>query len=273
MIADCLAVTRLDLLLAHDARLDGGLDLLSRVRGAWGHALRRLAPLESDADRALALFFPDKSGRTGIASPPYRFAAHATADGLQLSLLLLGFAGRWRQVAFDALIAALTEPPGLRGEAGHDRYLQLRLLTADWTRSEGVEVPPLAPVAVLQLHTPLRLGARGVLGTSFDDILVGLAERTAAMSPWIGIGFTPDLSAWRDRARSLNYRVGGLQPVVWDTWSSVNGRDRAAGYLGRLEITGADEDVLALLALGTVLHAGGSPSKGYGRYELFVSPF
>jgi hypothetical protein len=273
VLVTCVPVTRLDLVLGADPRLDTGFDLGARLRGAWGHALRRMALEDPEAARALALFFPDKSGPSGHAPPPYRLSAIPEPDGLRVRLSLIGFAGRWRRAAFDALVAALTEPPGLRLDYRRDRQLPLRLLSADWTRTEGVEVPPPPPVAVLHLCTPLRLGPRGVLGTSFDDILVGLAERAALTSPWLGLRFTPNLSLWRDRARSLGYRFGGLRPVVWDTWSSVNGRDRAAGYLGQLEITGTDESVMALLAVGTILHAGGGPSKGYGRYELYSSPF
>lgn len=272
VLAACLPVTRLMLVFAADARLDTGLDLIARIRGAWGHALRRAAAYDADSARALALFFPDKSGPSGHAPPPYRIWADATPDALHLTLCLIGFAGRWRQAGFDAMIAALTEAPGLRLDYRHERHMQLPLLSADWTRSESVEVPPAAGVAVLYLKTPLRLGAAGVLGTSFDNILVGIAERAAQTSPWLGLRFAPNLSAWRDRARALGYRCDGLRAVVWDTYSSVNGRDRAAGYMGRLEMTGADDNVMALLAVGTVLHAGGGPSKGYGRYDLLPSP-
>jgi hypothetical protein len=272
-LAACLSVTRLTLRLARDPRLDTGHDLIARVRGAWGHALRRAASTDPDADRARALFFHDKSGPSGHAPPPYRFSVTATPDNLEIVLSLIGFAGRWRQAAFDSLIDALTAPPGLRLSYGQHRESPLCLLAADWSRTEGVQVPIPARVVTLHLCTPLRLGSRGVLGTSFDDVLVGLAERAALTSPWLGLRFAPNLSAWRDRARALGYRCGGLQPVVWDTWSSVNGHDRASGYLGQLEITGADEDVMALLAAGTVLHAGGGPSKGYGRYDLICSPF
>lgn len=80
-----------------------------------------------------------------------------------------------------------------------------------------------------------------------------------------GVGF-----GQADRAKALRYDTKGLKPVVWESWSSRNGRDDAAGYLGRLVIAGADAPVMALLAAGTILHAGRSPAKGCGRYSLSV---
>lgn len=272
--AGMLTVTRLDLSLAADPRLEIGFDLVARLRGAWGHSLRRAA-LAGDAGsaRARELFFPDKTGAAGHATPPYRIAARTDRNRLRVTLALIGFAGCWRDAAFDSMVAALTAEPGLRLDHRSGRHAPLRLLSADWTRTEGIDLPPLARHLILDFQTPLCIGPSGVLGTSFDDILVGLAERAAITARWIGLQFEPRLSWWRDRARALNYDCGGLKPVVWDMYSSVNGRVKAAGYAGRLVVSGADDEVLALLATGTVLHAGGAPSKGFGRYDLCPCPW
>ena len=269
-----LAVTRLDLQCEADPRLDTDFELVARLRGAWGHALRAAAAAgQPEAIRAHALFFPDKIGGAGHAGPPYRIAARIEGGRFHVTLMLIGFAGRWRDAAFEAMIAALTTPPGLLLDRRNGRRAPLRLVSANWTRSEGVEPPEPARAVVLEFHTPLMLGPSGVLGSAFDDILVGLADRAAQMEPWIGLRFEPRLSWWRDRARALSYDCNSLRPVTWDMYSSVNGRTKASGYVGRLAVTGADEEVLALLAAGTVLHAGGSVSKGCGRYDLYPRPW
>lgn len=271
-LAAALSVTRLDLTFAPDLRLTDDPALPARIRGAWGQRLRQMSEDgHAEAATARAWFFPDKIMGGGSATPPYRIACALRPDGLHLSLLLIGFAARWREVAFDALIAALTEPPGLVPDDRAHAPIMLTLTSADWTRSEGVLIPDPAPMVVLEFQTPLRLGPVGVLGTRFSDVIVGLADRAADTAPWIGMAYRPDLGQWRDRAKALRYHSSDLRPVVWDSFSSHSGRDRAAGYLGRLRIAGADGDVMALLALGTVLHAGGMPSKGCGRYQLYGS--
>ena len=273
LLAAALSVTRLDTLWAADPRLEDGPGLPARLRGAWGQRLRLHAAEGSDeAAQALELFFPEKTAAPGFggAPPPYRFAAAQGPAGVSVTLALIGFAGRWRQAAFDALIAALSEPPGLALRDRSGPSARLRLLRADWTRTEGIRPLPPGDRVVLEFATPLRIGPRDALGTRFSDVLVGLAERGRDIGPWIGLRFCPDLSAWRDRAKQLRYDTKGLKPVVWESWSSRNGRDNAAGYLGRLVIAGADEAAMALLAAGTVLHAGRSPGKGCGRYHLTV---
>lgn len=271
-LAAALSVTRLDLTFAPDARLTDDPALPARIRGAWGRQLVQMAAAnQPEAETARLWFFPDKVTGGGSETPPYRIACAVQPDGMHLSLLLIGFAARLRAVAFDAMIAALTGAPGLvPDDRGHPPVI-LSLTSADWTRTEGVLIPPPAPQMVLDFQTPLRLGAVGVLGTRFSDVVVGLAQRAARTAPWVGMAYHPDLGQWRDRAKSLRYLSSDLRPVVWDSFSSHSGRDRAAGYLGRLRIIGADEEALALLALGTVLHAGGMPSKGCGRYLLFGS--
>ena len=131
-------------------------------------------------------------------------------------------------------------------------------------------MPPSCRKVALDFATPLRIGPDDALGTRFENVIVGLAERAGQTGPWIGIAFEPRLSHWRDVAKNLRYGTPGLRPVVWDMYSSRNGRDRAAGYLGRLEIEDPPPTVMALLAAGTVLHAGRSPSKGCGRYDLIA---
>lgn len=270
-LAAALSVTRLCTLWTPDPRLDDGPALVARIRGAWGHRLAAMAASgRGEAQSARAAFFPDKAcgpdPRT--AAPPYRIAAATTPQGFDVTLALIGFSARWREVAFDALIHALNGPPGLALDWQGSRAACLRLIAADWTRSEGIAVPPAPNRVALDFATPLRIGPGDALGTTFGDVVVGLADRGAQISRWTGLGFVPRLSHWRDVAKSLRFESSALRPVVWDSYSSVNGRDRAAGYLGRLVIVAPDRDLMALLAAGTILGAGRSPAKGCGRYSL-----
>jgi len=270
VFAAALTLTRLDTVWTDDPRLDDGPALPVRIRGAWGWHLARAAADNAEAAAARQAFFPDKSSAPGFggATPPYRIAVRRSGGHLHVTLALIGFAGRWRAIAFDMFVNALTAPPGLALDYRSGTPARLRLLDARWTRSEGVPLPmPFIKIA-LDFATPLRIGPKGVLGTSFDNIIVGLAERAAQTGSWIGLDFKPCLSQWRDVARTLRFDTSGLKPVVWDTFSTVNGHARAAGYLGRLAIASPSAPVLALLAVGLVLHAGSSPAKGCGRYTL-----
>lgn len=276
MLAELLTVTRIDSHWRHDPRLDVGSALCARIRGAWGRRLSALAEDDQEAAAAWGTFFPDKSeGDTAFgAAPPYRIAASVQQDGdLQVSLKLIGFSGRWRRVAFDSLIEALSTYPGLRLAFGNPLMANLKLLDATWTRTEGVAVPVQPTALVLDFKTPLRIGSEKALSTDFGDILVGLAQRAQAISPWIGLNYNPDLSRWRDIAKSTRFDGSEMQVTAWETWSTANGRDRAIGYIGRLRVVTPSDEVTALLAAGTVLHAGSMPSKGYGRYELYVEPW
>ena len=266
-LAAALCVTRLDTLWQDDLRLDDGPALAARIRGAWGWRLADLAG-DPEADAARAAFFPDKLAPGQGTAPPYRIAAARDGRGLHVTLALIGFAGRWRDTAFDALIAALADPPGLALTERDRRPARLRLIAARWTRSEGVPVPPAPARVALDFATPLRIGPKDALGTAFGDVVVGLADRGAQIARWTGLPFDPRLSHWRDLAKALRFDTGGLRPVVWDQFSSASGHDRAAGYLGRLVIRLPSAPLMALLAAGTVLHAGRSPAKGCGRYTL-----
>ena len=142
------------------------------------------------------------------------------------------------------------------------------MIATHWTRVEGVEIPPSSNFARLEFVTPLRIGPKDALGTRFFDVVVNLAQQLAALSPWTGVGFTPRLGYWRDLAKATRIETEGLYPLIWDGFSSVNGREAAAGYLGRLRVAAPPPDLWARLCLGEVLHAGRAAAKGYGRYRL-----
>lgn len=274
-LAQLLTVTRLDTIWQHDPRLDTGPSLCARIRGAWGRRLRTSAQSEVEATRAWAAFFPDKTNDTVRfgAAPPYRIAAWTDSEfNLNVSLRLIGFSGQWRRSAFDSLLAALAEPPGLRLAFGNPLMTSLKLLDATWTRTEGVSVPVRPARLVFDFKTPLRIGSDTSLSTDFGNVIVSIAQRAQAISPWIGLAFSSDLSRWREVAKATVFQADGLEPVTWETWSTANGLDRAVGYAGRLVVAAPIDEVTALSAAGTVLHAGGRPSKGYGRYDLFVEP-
>lgn len=71
--------------------------------------------------------------------------------------------------------------------------------------------------------------------------------------------------------KSIRFEPKGLRAVAWEPWSTVTGVDRRMDTLGGLSSRLTD-DVSALLAGGTALHAGSLPSKGYGHYDLLAEP-
>ena len=275
LLCCAISTTQLNLVWESDERLETGISFVSRLRGAWGRELASMADTSDDAFLALSAFFPDKvygKSRFG-APPPYRIVAWRGIDQtLNMQLKLIGFAGRWRRVAFDAFVNALASPPGLRVDYNSKIMTDLKLRRADWTRHEGVSIPESGGKLVLDFHTPLRIGADTVLSSNFGNVILSVAERAIALSPWLGLTYRADLSRLRDVANATNFNADEMQPATWETWSTANGRDKGAGYLGKLIIAAPTDEVIALLSAGTVLHAGGKPSKGFGHYQLFVEP-
>lgn len=100
------------------------------------------------------------------------------------------------------LIAALSDPPGL-GLTARDRHpARGGLVSARWTRSEGVPVPPAPARVALDFATPLRIGPKHALGTAFGNVVVGPADRGAQIARWSGLAPTPAAATgatWQSR--------------------------------------------------------------------------
>lgn len=227
----------------------------------------RLSANDRDAARARADFFPDKAGLVRTGAPPYRIAVDTDGCLLRATLSLIGYADAHRRSAFDAFIAGLCGDDGIVFGVPR-RTLRFQMRDAQWTRIEGIELQMSGNIARLDLVTPLRIGTASALGTRFGDVIVGLARQVKEMARWTGVAVHADLSAWRDLANRTPIDSSGLHPVVWDSFSSINGRDRAAGYMGNLRFVAPTDGLWALLLIGEALHAGGAVAKGYGRYRL-----
>lgn len=246
--------------------LDIGPGLPARLRGALGHALMR----RGEEDALDALFRPGPLVRARAERPkPFVLSAEETARGLVVRLALFGAAERWRGPVFDALIDALAHGVAQGEEPGSPRR-PLGIVSADWSRREGVAIPAPCREARLLWRTPLRIGPRRALGQRWADVIVSAAERVAGLAAWQGLAVACDLRAWRARASGLAADDTDIVPVRWERATSRNpGRPiPMMGYAGALAFHRPPPEVLTVLALGERTHLGGGAALGLGRYAL-----
>lgn len=276
MLPELWRTTTLEALFALPADFDEGPSLPGRIRGAWGVRLARWTA-GGRADAAALReggFGPAPVWRGQRAIPrPYAIAAERDPAGIRLRvrLSLFGFADAFRDVAFDALLAAVSSGEGLAiGPDPGARRVRLPLISADWQLRRSIPSRPLGPLARLLFRTPLRLGPRHALGLRYSDIIVSAADRVAALARWQGLAVEPSLSAWRDVAKRLVFDDGTLRAVAWTRRSGAQAGRAVpmAGLCGALDIRRPPESIAPLLIIGEQIHVGAGTSLGLGRFDL-----
>ncbi len=127
----------------------------------------------------------------------------------------------------------------------------------------------------LTLLTPLRLKRRGALLRRFDLAALArdLSLRLAALGHYHGGLAWPapwmEAIAQAERA-TTTARTRWVEGV---RYSARQAREIVVGGLvGRVQIEGTGPDLVRLLRVGAVLHAGKGTSLGLGQMEIVVSP-
>lgn len=278
-LAAMIRITRLTLVVEGDNRLIFDPTLSARIRGAFGDRLRGMADRDASAMKAHAVLFPSKASSThpAHAPAPFLIAADRTVNNdVLISLNLLGRAGYHRDIAFDCFVASLTEPPGLVLQAQELRRREttaapLIVKRADWGRQESVAIPKVARSWTLDFATPVQFGTKGALSQRFDSLIVGLARRIGHLSHYFDCEWHPDLEHWRRHSKTLKFDWSGLQPVEWVMRTNNRAPETCYGWSGQLGVSDSDEQLRALLAIGSQLYCGRDAGKGFGRYMMLPS--
>ncbi|PJK08736.1 hypothetical protein CO610_04835 [Lysobacteraceae bacterium NML95-0200] len=249
----------------------------SMLRGAFGHALRRLAcrcGTERHADDCVyaRIFEPEGLGGhcgKNRVSPPFvitpPFTRASEREGFDFSMTLMGAAREhfhWVAEAWE-----LAGQTGLG--AGKVKCLVL---------FEGMEQNPerVLPARWLELHTtsPLFLKKQGHCmppeSLELSDVLAALQRRLEITSRlYLTPPTLPDWDAWHQACARLEMETL-LRVARYQRYSNRQKQYvPVEGLQGAIRISGLIPDTLLnAFALGQWLHIGGKTSLGMGAYRV-----
>ncbi|TNE65422.1 MAG: CRISPR system precrRNA processing endoribonuclease RAMP protein Cas6 [Alphaproteobacteria bacterium] len=251
------------------AGLEEGPWLAAMVRGAWGRQLHAIAP-DGQEISAFDVFFGAAAGYwNGAPAPkPFVLAVDAHGDHIDIRLTLFGAADRWRQDAFDALLAGLATGLPLR-PVGTTAFVPWHVSDARWSRHEMLEPRPFGRFVRLTFRSPVKLGGRHALGTHLPDIFLSVARRVSGLARWQGLDVHMDWHTCRTMADLLPCEQD-LVAESWVRFSKAQGGMAIPmfGLRGTVDFERPPPLAIALLLLGESCHAGGGVAHGLGRYSL-----
>ena len=259
----------LRVLCSRPREFEGGEWFPAALRGAWGHQLAEMASNGQDT-APFDIFFRGlgelEPGRSIPA--PFNISVDEVGSTLNIALTLHGIADRWRDQSFDAFIAALGHGIAIR-PLSRLRRVSFDIIETAWSRAERIAMPVATNPAWLRFQTPVRLGPRRALRAHWPDLIVALADRVSRLARWQGLLVPANLGEWRRRAERIDFDDRKMRAVAWDRRSGAQRGQLVPmiGLIGTLEIVSVHEDLLPLLALGQLVHAGGHTTLGLGRYE------
>ena len=276
----------------------------STLRGAFGHAFKKLVCVKRDLDCATCLIrdrcvydYVFETPFSGAGDPHgYPFAPHPfvieppeetrevyepgtgfqvgrALDYLPYFIYAFEEMGR-RGVGAGRGKAALKRVVGLGSDAEQCVYqADTGQLRPDYPVCVG---PPNAQVegTTLRLHlrTPLRLKAAGRYTNRLDfPLLVRALFRRSADLARFHCGAELDLDPRHWLARAAEVQTVSSQ-VRWYDWERYSQRQERktplGGLVGAVEFTGEWQPFLPLLRLGADVHVGKGTGFGLGRYEI-----
>ena len=215
------------------AALDAG-DVLNLDLHLFGHGIRYAAEF---------LACLEALGRSGLWRDDGRFAIGAVE--------MIGPAGEMQQLQGSG--------PGIRSS--------LLILSARWF----LDSLPVAPAWRLVLATPARLlvAGRPLFRGDLQRIVPFILRRVTSMAhAHCGIDLVADPGLLLERGANLVVHQGRL---AWQDWRSLEGDDRSVdlgGLTGTVTFSTTEEDLLALLHLGSLLGIGKGAAYGAGHYAL-----
>jgi len=253
------------------------LDLLNKIRGAFGHQLlagaspatRRREPCDWDPPCALDVLFRRRPipGLSAGAPSPFVLSVDEEPNRLVVRATLFGFAECCAAEAAEALVRGLRAGLLLDG----------RTVALEPDRRAIRPVPHVARPdlsgrsAALVFDTPVVSRSEGKPVAGGAAILRGTLHRIAGLARWYGIEVAAP-AEWLDRRlERLRLDDSGLAA----DGARFRRSQRAArhGYFiepaaGMLKLSGEWQELWPLLAIGAVTHAGGRATDGYGRFRL-----
>ena len=257
--------------LAHD------LDLLRRLRGAIGDLLLAGASAEAIGGRpcpwqppcALDLLFREQGRRGAHGIPkPYVLKADRAGPDLVVSMTLFGFASDWTGVIQHVLAAAVQDRIDWRGQRPALFLPTPRLADLSVGDAEGIPVPSVPSIAVLEFLTPMNAEGDDPLERP-ATLFARLARRIEGLAAWQDAALEED---WRQLGtlwEALPYDVAQLRRRRADRHSGRAGKSFTVETVdGSLQITDLPPVLWLLLVIGSVTHAGKGATEGFGRFRL-----
>jgi len=183
----------------------------------------------------------------------------------------LGTSGLWRDHGRFAIGAVeMVGPAGetqQRQDSGPGIRNSLLIISARWF----LDSLPVATVWRLRLVTPARLlvAGRPLFRGDLQRIVPFILRRVTSMAyAHCGIDLIADPRLLLERGANLAVHQGRL---AWQDWRSLEGEDRSVdlgGLTGAITFSTPEEDLLALLHLGSLLGIGKGAAYGAGHYAL-----
>lgn len=279
----------------------------SMLRGAFGHAFRRLScmtraktcngcPLlvtcpyslifETAANSQQVLADSVQAPKPySIEPPPHGYQRLQQGDPFGFAMVLYGHAAQQLPLIILAWERALER--GLGSDQQACKLVSVHMGNPDmpiYTPGSQIHLHPATAAAnsldwsgrqqaILHFATPLRLQRQGkVLGMRELDprtLIVTLARRYQMLT-----------SAWQPNAPTLDFRqIGELASQLqmetrlhWLDFERYSSRQQQTtplgGLVGELQLTGNLEPLASLLELGQTLHIGKETTFGLGGYQL-----
>lgn len=279
----------------------------SALRGAFGHALKRVAcvtglpdctscalyrscPCPAIFESPPPLNYPRRTMSKVphpfvVEPPPWGERDYAAGSTLTFGVVLIGPALQHLPLVLLAWREALQKGLGPNvGTALLDRVFAERLTEPVLAASGGklgahvkqCPLPPpeaAAPATTLNFETPLRLQRQGrVLGVdriTAHDLLMALLRRVANLTELqLGGQLDVDFAALNAHARTIT----DSRQLQWRDWTRQSSRQQQrmvlGGVVGRWTLHGDLRPFWPMLHLGQWLHIGKNATFGLGRYHL-----
>ena len=259
--------TRLECWFVAPLGLETGHDLISRLRGAWGHAVKARAEVgSSDAQGLLHACF----STNGNEIRPYLIYTRLEDVYLVTSLTLFGSTSRWQSLAFDTFIDCLTTGRGVAFRSGkRAQFQRLHLAASHWTRAEWLDVGAVSERRRIALTSPLRIVSNGALDASCRELLPSIARRVTGLAAWAGCAVRYADRVCGDNLGSSRVIGIGLMPHMWTRNSKRQSIQQThVGLTGQLLLTHLNPIGHALVIAGQYIGAGSEVSLGLGRYTV-----
>mgnify|MGYP000606664013 CR=1 FL=1 len=279
----------------------------SMLRGAFGHALRKLAcvtkmehckqcllyrqcvypqlfeppvPLHTELQQFSAIPSPFI-----IEPPPIGESYLSKGGNLQFNMVLIGQANQQLAFIIEAWKRAFQQGLGKQQaqvvlRAVYHQSPDNNQVLMYPTRQSQLQVVPINKVLdfmhtdtmTLSFVTPLRIQQKGKILSEHmtaKDFLMALVRRYYLLQEFYGIDYqAPQFSELAIKAASITCDV----QFQWYEWQRYSSRQKQAmkfgGVLGALQLQGDLSVFLSILYLGQWVHVGNKTSFGMGQYKI-----
>jgi len=257
-------------------------NLLSKVRGAWGEALkagaseaaRRREPCDWPHPCALDLFFRnqtqiDVDGRKVWIPKPFVLQADPVGQNLLVRLHILGKASQLAAGMGERLVEALRERvywPDLAQNRFVPQNIEILFLKK---KVRSIEKKTFGDRAVVRFITPIDANKSDIADKP-SGFLLRLMKRVLTLARWHGFDLQIDLAEFRQLAENFTYDLSYLGERSEFTRGEKHSKKVYSNFVrgGDLIIEGDVRKISPLLLIGETCHAGRGAVAGLGRFVV-----